>query len=327
MQQVKKKFLKARFISSLLIVLVVAVGCFQATPNTFQQTPQSLTIQPTIPQPTATADPNDQLTQTAVVRNQQLLAQTQTSVAATETSIALQPTSTPAVTVVMQAVTLTPSTTFVVPVQPGTPGLDAFQAATTDPNQVATIDPNIDSFALTSTVQILRVTQTVQFAQTQTAIAIFGVTATPPPTIPIAQQTAAPPPGTDCVHEIKAGENLYRLSVRYGVLVMTIAGANGIGNINFVSVGQRVTIPNCGTTGQVPPPTSTPRVTLTPTIITGGGQTGNPPTTGVTYIVQEGDTLGQIANRYNTTANAIASASGITNINLIRMGDEITIPQ
>jgi LasA protease len=44
------------------------------------------------------------------------------------------------------------------------------------------------------------------------------------------------------------------------------------------------------------------------------------------YIVQAGDTLGQIANRYGVTIDAIAEASGLTNINILSVGQELTIP-
>ena len=44
------------------------------------------------------------------------------------------------------------------------------------------------------------------------------------------------------------------------------------------------------------------------------------------YIVQKGDTLSAIAKKYGTTVQAIASANNITNVNLIRVGQKLTIP-
>lgn len=54
----------------------------------------------------------------------------------------------------------------------------------------------------------------------------------------------------------------------------------------------------------------------------------NPSSTpgGGTYTVQSGDTLSAIAARYNTTVANIAAANNITNINLIRVGQVLTIP-
>ncbi|MGE3270441.1 MAG: LysM peptidoglycan-binding domain-containing protein [Chloroflexota bacterium] len=44
------------------------------------------------------------------------------------------------------------------------------------------------------------------------------------------------------------------------------------------------------------------------------------------YIVQSGDTLGQIAARFATTVSALASLNSIANPNLIRVGQQLLIP-
>ncbi|MEM6528412.1 MAG: LysM peptidoglycan-binding domain-containing protein, partial [Chloroflexota bacterium] len=78
-----------------------------------------------------------------------------------------------------------------------------------------------------------------------------GVVATQPP--------VAIQPGADCVHEVRAVDrSLYRLSLAYGVTVNQIAAASGIVNPDLIRIGQRLTIPGCGTTGGRPPATSTP---------------------------------------------------------------------
>jgi putative chitinase len=51
------------------------------------------------------------------------------------------------------------------------------------------------------------------------------------------------------------------------------------------------------------------------------------PTPTVTiYVVQVGDVLGTIAKKFGTTVEAIAEANGITDQNLIRIGQELVIP-
>ncbi len=45
-----------------------------------------------------------------------------------------------------------------------------------------------------------------------------------------------------------------------------------------------------------------------------------------TYTVQSGDTLSAIAKRYGTTVDAICQANGIEDPNLIKAGEELTIP-
>lgn len=164
--------------------------------------------------------------------------------------------------------------------------------------------------------------------ETQTAEAPFLVPTFTPTNDPfVVQPTATTGPvffGSDCVHEVVQGENLYRLSVRYGVLVNDIARASGITNIELISVGQRLTIPGCGTTGQVPPPTSIP----TGTVSDGGTviQTPVPSAGGVRHIVQQGETLFEISLRYGVPVNSIASANGISNINMIFLNQELIIP-
>lgn len=51
-----------------------------------------------------------------------------------------------------------------------------------------------------------------------------------------------------------------------------------------------------------------------------------PPASGTKYTVKAGDTLYSIAKKYNVTVAAIAKANNITNYNLIRVGQVLTIP-
>lgn len=46
----------------------------------------------------------------------------------------------------------------------------------------------------------------------------------------------------------------------------------------------------------------------------------------ITYTVKSGDTLSAIATRHGVTVQAIASANGISNVNLIRVGQSLRIP-
>jgi LysM repeat protein len=49
-------------------------------------------------------------------------------------------------------------------------------------------------------------------------------------------------------HTVQAGQNLFRISLRYGVSISSIAAANGIANVNLIYVGQRLYIPCPGST-------------------------------------------------------------------------------
>jgi lysophospholipase L1-like esterase len=62
-----------------------------------------------------------------------------------------------------------------------------------------------------------------------------------------------------------------------------------------------------------PPPTTTPEPEPTPPSET-------------VYVVRAGDTLGKIARRFHTTTAKLADFNGITNANLIHVGQRIRIP-
>lgn len=118
----------------------------------------------------------------------------------------------------------------------------------------------------------------------------------------------------ESVHVVQPGENLFRISLRYGVSISAVASRNGISNVNLIFVGQRLIIPVGGTTPPVVP-TANP-----------GSPTATPAPAGGTYTVQRGDTLGRIATRFNTTVQAIASLNGIANPNRIFAGQVLKIP-
>lgn len=166
-----------------------------------------------------------------------------------------------------------------------------------------------DPLLLSATAIVAAATQTAAAPMTQTAQAIFGPTLTP--TLdPNVILTPGPTfiSGSDCIHEVVATDrNLFRISLRYGVSVDAIARASGITNPNLIYLGQQLTIPGCGG-GGVPSTPTTP----------GGG--------GTVYTVQQGDTLFQISLRYGVLVNSIAAANGISNINMIYIGQQLVIP-
>ena len=117
---------------------------------------------------------------------------------------------------------------------------------------------------------------------------------------------SAAPNYASCIatHVVQAGENLFRISLKYNVSMAAIMQANGLINPNYVYVGQVLCIPG----GQVsPPPPPSP-----------------PP--GSRYCVQPGDTLGAIAARFGTTVYAIMQANGLNNPNYIYVGQWLIIP-
>ena len=75
------------------------------------------------------------------------------------------------------------------------------------------------------------------------------------------------------------------------------------------------------------PPTFTPAPTLpVPTLLPVRTTPTTDPGSIETYVVQPGDTLREIAESYDVTVEEIAAINGITNIDVIEVGQELQIP-
>lgn len=61
--------------------------------------------------------------------------------------------------------------------------------------------------------------------------------------IPKAGEAPPSPPGGGKVHVVQAGDNLFRIALRYGVTIEEITRANNIVNPRYIYVGQELTIP------------------------------------------------------------------------------------
>ena len=105
--------------------------------------------------------------------------------------------------------------------------------------------------------------------------------------------------GETVTHVVQAGENLFRISLKYNTTVEAIAAANNIINPSLVYSGQELTIIK----GSMAP----------------GGSVRY-------HVVQPGESLWSIAMRYNTTPWNIAAYNGISNINFIYAGRTLRIP-
>ena len=130
--------------------------------------------------------------------------------------------------------------------------------------------------------------------------------------------------GGQITHTVQAGENLYRISLRYGTTVTALSQANGITNPNMVYVGQVLIIPTTAV-----PPVATPMPTTlpgTPAVTPAPTATTPASTAEIVHVVQVGENLHRIALKYNTTSAAIASHNAIANPNLIYVGQSLRIP-
>lgn len=128
------------------------------------------------------------------------------------------------------------------------------------------------------------------------------VAETPLPTsAPAATPVSATSDGT--THTVQAGENLFRIALRYGTTVDALAQANGLSDTGIVYVGQQLTIPSTS------------------------GQPAQPSPGGTTYVVQAGDNLFRIALSYGLGHLELAQYNGIAYPYNVYVGQVIQIPQ
>ena len=111
--------------------------------------------------------------------------------------------------------------------------------------------------------------------------------------------TTALPAQADTTYIVQWGDTLSAIALRFNTTTQLLAQANGIVDPNRIYAGQQLIIP----TGEPPAPDNS-----------------------VIYVVQRGDNLYRISLRFGVSMQAIAQANGITNVNVIYVGQELIIP-
>jgi LysM repeat protein len=159
-------------------------------------------------------------------------------------------------------------------------------------------------------------------------------TATPSPTEPILRPVASPTPRAtateaatvtqapteeeqttggfpaDCIYVVKKGEWLRQIARDLGVDYNALRSANPRIRPEPIYPGQKLNIPGCTPAGQEPAP---------------DGEQGSAPAPTV-HVVQPGDTLWSIAQRYGVPIATLARANNITDYGYIKIGQRLVIP-
>jgi len=128
---------------------------------------------------------------------------------------------------------------------------------------------------------------------------------------PVLAQISAPAHAAgQIIHTVQPGENLYRIGLHYGVSWTDIMQANGLAN-SSIYAGQTLIIPV-----NAPAPDAPPADAPAPA----------PSGEATTYLVQRGDILSRIAQRFGVTISQIVNANGLANPSLIFAGQTLIIP-
>ena len=103
---------------------------------------------------------------------------------------------------------------------------------------------------------------------------------------------------------VQSGDTLTSIAIRFDTTVQAIVDLNDLENPNLIYVGEILKIPT-DSRGNIAVPSTRQYMT--------------------TYIVQNGDTLSSIAQKFDTTVQSIVSINNISNLNLIYTGEILKI--
>jgi LysM repeat protein len=115
-----------------------------------------------------------------------------------------------------------------------------------------------------------------------------------------------------CTHTVQPGETLFRIALKNGITVPELQKANPQISGDLIHPGDVLNIPGCSSTGTA--------------VVTPVEQTPLAPVGGTTYVVQRGDTLFAIAQRFGVTMKAIQDANHLPDPNHLSIGQQLIIP-
>jgi membrane-bound lytic murein transglycosylase D len=109
------------------------------------------------------------------------------------------------------------------------------------------------------------------------------------------------------VHVVKPGDTLWDVARKYGVSVPALASANGLSSKAGLVAGARLEIPGPGSAA-------------TRTASTGAKETSR-----VTYQVKRGDTLSEIADRFDVSVRELMTWNRLRQSSSLRAGQRLVV--
>jgi peptidoglycan-N-acetylglucosamine deacetylase len=140
--------------------------------------------------------------------------------------------------------------------------------------------------------------------------------------------------GSQRTYVIQPGDSLFSVASRFNVSISLLATINRVYDVNQVYVGQVLVLPDPLAPQQpispapvVQQPGYTAPIYTPPAVSYPGGTTVTTITSFTSYKVRQGDFLASIAQRFNTTLQAILSTNYLPNPDLLYVGQLLTIPR
>ncbi|MBI3960075.1 MAG: LysM peptidoglycan-binding domain-containing protein [Chloroflexi bacterium] len=112
------------------------------------------------------------------------------------------------------------------------------------------------------------------------------------------------------LYTVKEGDTLFSIALQFEISPNEIVAANTLADPNNVFVGQELLIPGYQPAGST----------------SAGGGTSTSPDAPAIHVVQAGEVLSVIAEKYGITLDELVAANRITNPNLVSPGTELVIP-
>lgn len=139
-----------------------------------------------------------------------------------------------------------------------------------------------------------------------------------------AEESPAPPPqpaveASGIIHKVKVGETLAKIAAAYDVSLYELQALNDV-RTWVIFVGQELEIPAGGRPPDAQDVPAVPEAEPAPTI-----DAASDSTQPKTHIVQRGETLFSIAQRYSVTLEALMRANGVEDATRIHAGNKLRV--
>jgi len=105
---------------------------------------------------------------------------------------------------------------------------------------------------------------------------------------------------------VKSGDTLYGVARRYGVTVPVLAAANGMSSTSHLTTGARLEIPGRASGGS-------------------GRSADADESTRLTYQVRRGDTLSEIAGKFNVSVTQLKNWNRLSKSTSLRAGQRLVV--